>query len=202
MTAISDDVDVTDEVDDEADAAPVASRRARLRGWVRRARRWTAIVAAAAVLAAALFEGWLLFQQHRSDVAARAALDAARSYAVTLTTADPATIDHQITAIIDNSTGDFHDRYTKHSAELRGMLLANKVTTRGKVVDSAVKSVTPQQVTVLLFVKQTFTSAALPEWPDGQPGDPPPDVTSMAVTLQKVDHRWLVSNVVPAEQLG
>ncbi|PQM45132.1 hypothetical protein C1Y40_04697 [Mycobacterium talmoniae] len=198
MTAISDDVDLADEVDDEA----VPDRRARLRGWGQRARRWAAVVAAAAILAGALVEGWLLLQQHRGDVAARQALDAARSYAVTLTTADPATIDHQITEIIDNSTGEFHDRYTKHSAELRGMLLANKVTTRGKVVDSAVKSATPQQVTVLLFVKQTFTSAALPERPDGQPADPPPDVTSMTMTMQKINDRWLVSNVVPAEQQG
>lgn len=176
------------------------SAATKTRCWVRRSLRWAAALLLAVVLAGAGFAGWALLQQHRKDSAAHAALDTAREYAVTLTTADATTIDQQITKIIDGSTGDFHDRFAKHSSELRQMLLANKVATHGEVVDSAVKSATTHKVTVLLFVKQSFTSAALPAPPPGQPADPPPDVTSMAITMQQVDGRWLVSDVVPADQ--
>lgn len=193
-------------VPDETTGAAKAKRRWRPAttpvGWppgrVRRVLRWAAALTLAATLAGAGSTGWLIFQQHRHDVAARQALDAARSYAVTLTTAGPATVDQQITALIDGSTGEFHDRFAKHSSQLRAMLLANNVTTRGEVVDVAVKSATTQQVTVLLLVRQTFTSAAAPDRPDAQPA--PPDLTGMAMTVQKVHGQWLVSDIVPAEQ--
>lgn len=166
----------------------------------RRALRWAGTLGLTGVLAGAGYQSWTLFERHQIDSAAQTALDSAREYAVTLTTADPSTIDAQIARIIDGSTGAFHDRYAKHSTELRAMLLANKVTTRGEIVDSAVKSATAQTASVLLVVQQTFTSATLPAPAPGQPDAPPPDVTSMALTLQKVDGRWLVSNVVPAQQ--
>lgn len=171
-------------------------RRVRLR----RAVRSAAALCAAATLAGSGYQSWLLYQQHRSEVAAREASDAAASYAELLTTASPGTVDRQITELLDRSTGEFHQRYAKQSSDLRAMLLANQVTTRGTVVDSAVKSAGATNATVLLFVEQTFTSPALKQAPAGRITEAPPDVTAMAITLRKEAGSWLVSDVVAGQQ--
>lgn len=162
---------------------------------LRRIVKPAAVLTAIAVITGTVYQSWLLYQHHRCGVAAHEALDAAAQYAAILTTASPGTIDGQITRILDGSTGGFHDRYAKQSSDLRALLLANQVTTRGSVVNSAVKSADARSATVLLFVQQTFTSAKA----KGAPGDPPSDVTPMAITLQKVDGRWLASDVAAAE---
>lgn len=140
-----------------------------------------------AVLAGAAYPGWLLFQNHRRDAAATAALATARDYAVTLTSADPGTVDEKITAIIDGATGDFKDRYTKSSAQLRKLLIDNQVTTAGRVLDDAVKSATPDRVEVLLVVEQSVRNAVMTE--------PGTDLTPVAITMTKVDGAWLASDV-------
>lgn len=170
-------------------AAPSTARPRRRR--MPRATKPVAALCAVTVLTGAGYQSWFLYQHHRSDVAAREALDAAAKYAVILTTASPDTIDRQITEILFGSTGDFHSKYAKQSSELRAMLIANRVTTHGSVVNSAVKSADAGNATVLLFVEQSFTSAALPD----TPAMPPPEVTGMAITLQKTAGRWLVSDV-------
>ena len=158
------------------------------RRWIRVATRWAAGVVFVAVVAVASFEGWLLFQQHQKDAAAAHALDAAQKYAVTLTSADPNTIDQKVADIINGATGDFKNRYTKASSELRKLLIDNKVTTQGAVVDSAVKSATANQVKVLLFVKQSVSNSASPT--------PGTDLTAVTITMEKVDGRWMASEVV------
>lgn len=181
----------------EAAVPPAASpRRVRLRHALRPA----AALCAVAVFVSMGYQSLLLYQHHRSEVAAAEALAAAAKYAETLTTANPATIDRQITDLLDGSTGGFHDRYAKQSSDLRAMLLANQVTTSGTVVDSAVKSSDATNATVLLFVEQTFTSAALKGAPAGRPAQPPSDITAMAISLAKVAGRWLVSDVVAGQQ--
>lgn len=162
------------------------------------ARRWPRLALAAVWVIAVLagYQSWLLYQHHRTDAAAGEALGTAAEFAETLTTASPATIDQQITGILDGSTGGFHERYATQSSELRALLLANQVTTTGSVVNSAVKSADAGSATVLLFVRQTFTSTTV----KGAPAEPPADVTPMAITLQKVAGRWLVSDVIPGEQ--
>ena len=133
------------------------------------------------------------FSIHQKDVAATQALDAAKKYAVTLTSTDPNAIDQNFTDILNGATGDFKDTYTKASSRLRKMLIDNKVATQGSVIDSAVKSATTNKVVVLLFVKQSVTNSASP--------DPRTDLTAVTVTMEKVNGRWLASKVVlPAEQ--
>lgn len=174
---------------------PTASPRPRR---LRRLARPAAALCIIAVLAGAGFQSWLLYCHHRSDVAAREALDAAAKYAEILTTANPGTIDQQIKEILDGSTGGFHERYAKQSSDLRALLLANQVTTSGTVVESAVKSADATKATVLLFIEQTFTSATLKDVPAVRPAQP--DVTAMAITVQKAAGRWLVSDVVAGQQ--
>lgn len=169
------------------------------RGRRRRAARSAAALCATAALAGSGYQSWLLYQQHRSEVSAREASDAAASYAELLTTASPGTVDRQISELLDRSTGTFHDRYAKQSSELRAMLIANQVTTSGIVVDSAVKSADVANATVLLFVEQTFSSAALTQPPSGRIVEAP-DITAMAMTMRKDAGRWLVSDVVAGQQ--
>lgn len=176
-------------------------KRARPRRWIRPSSRGIAVVVFLAVLAGAGYEGWLLFEQHQRQVAAHQALDAAQKFAVAFTNADPGTIDQAIDAVTDGSTGEFKSRYVRSISQLRAMLIENKVTTRGTVVRSAIESVTSNQVEVLLFVKESFTSAALPDAPPQSPAGPPTDVVGMAITMEKVDGRWLAGKVVPGDKL-
>jgi Mce-associated membrane protein len=163
------------------------------RRWIRSAIRWTAVLVFVAVSTGAGYEGWLLFQQHEQDVAAQRALDAARKYAVTLTSTDPNAIDQNFTEVLNGATDDFKDKYAKAGSRLRKLLIDNKVATHGSVVDSAVKSATKNEVEVLLFVRQSVSNSTSP--------DPHTDLTAVRVTMKKVGDRWLASKVVlPAEQ--
>ncbi|MEZ0364060.1 Mce protein [Mycobacterium sp. pUA109] len=175
------------------------------RRWTRPAIRGTAVVVVLALLAGAAYEGWLLFEQHQRQVTARQALAAAQTFAENFTNADPSTIDRAIDAISDGSTGEFKQRYVRSISQLRAMLIENKVTTRGTVVRSAIESVTSNQVEVLMFVKQSFTSAAVPQAPPAPgseaPAGPPTEVVGMEITMEKVNGRWLASKVVPGDKL-
>ncbi|OBJ69435.1 hypothetical protein [Mycobacterium sp. 1274756.6] len=167
------------------DADTAGGVRTQWRHWLLRG---GAAVLALALLAGAAWAGRLLVTEHRRDSAATEALGVARDFAVTLTTADPGTVDDKVRAVIDGSTGEFRDRYTKSSAQLRKLLIDNEVATRGTVVDGAVKSAEPTRVEVLLVVKQTVSNSAVPE--EGT------DLVPVAMTMEEVDGRWLASEVV------
>lgn len=190
----------------EIDDPPPAPRR-----WVRPLIRG----AVAALFVAALIwsgvAGWMLFSAHQRDSAGREALSAAEGFAIAFTNADPSTIDQRIDEVTKATTGDFRERYVKNISKLRAMLIDNKVTTHGSIVDSAVTSAGTGTVKVLLLVKQSFVSADTPAPPAGAPAPPagapappadlPAEVVAMAITVQKVEGHWLVSKVVPGDQL-
>ena len=134
--------------------------------------------------------GWLLYRQHDRDVAAAAALDAARSYAVALTSTDQNSIDQNIKDLLDGATGNFKDTYGKTASRLRKMLIDNKVSTKGVVEDAAVKAVRGDDVDVLLSVKQDVTSAAVEK--------PRTDYVSVSMTMRKVGDKWLAAEVLLA----
>ncbi|GAB1813139.1 hypothetical protein MUNTM_21780 [Mycobacterium sp. MUNTM1] len=141
----------------------------------------------AAVLAAAGYEGWLVFQHHQKDVAAAQALDAAKKYILTLTSVDTNAIDKNFTDVLDGSTGEFKDMYTKSSAQLRQTLIDNKAAAHGTVIDAAVQSATTDKVDVVLFVDQSVSNGAAPA--------PQLDRSRVKMTMEKVDGRWLASRV-------
>ncbi|MCC3330694.1 hypothetical protein [Nocardia abscessus] len=145
-----------------------------------------AAVAVAAIVAAAVL-GWQLKKERDVDAAAEAGLAAARSYAVTLTSVDSGTLDRDFAAVLDGSTGEFHDMYTRSSGQLRQLLLDNKATGKGTVLDAAVKSATETKVEVLLFIDQTVTNTAS--------ADPRVDRSRVLMTMELVDGRWLASRV-------
>ncbi len=131
--------------------------------------------------------GWPLWQQHRVAAAGAAAQHTAVEYAQVLTSIDSNKVDDDFTAVLNGATGEFKDTYTKASVQLRQLLIDNKATARGTVVDSAVQSESTDKVVVLLMVDQTVTNTTRP--------DPRVDRSRMKMTMQKVDGRWLASKV-------
>lgn len=175
-----------DEVVDESDAATAGADPAD-----GRPRRRVVAALAGVVVVAALglsgFLGWRQIQADQTAAAGTAALEAAKEYAVTLTTLDANDIDKHYAAALAGSTGQFRDEYSQGSAQLRQILINNKASGKGVVLDAAVKSATKTRVEVLLFVDQSVENAVLPA--------PRVDRNRVQMTMELVDGRWLASNV-------
>ncbi|WP_225433621.1 Mce protein [Mycolicibacterium mucogenicum] len=140
------------------------------------------------ILVAALgFLGWRQYEQYRVNAASDAALQAAKDYAVVLTTLDAKNIDENYRKSLDGSTGEFKDAYSQGATQLRQVLIDNKASGTGIVVAAAVKSATPDKVEVLLFVDQSITNANNPS--------PRIDRNRIDMTMEKVGDRWLASRV-------
>jgi len=149
------------------------------------------IVAAAAVfvglLAGVGVLGWQVWQARQIDHAGREAERTAVSYAQVLTSIDSNNVDENFQQVLDGATGEFKDMYSKSSVELRQLLIENKATAHGVVIDSAVQSVSKDRAVILLFVDQAVANTKLP--------DPRIDRSRMKMTLEKVDGRWRASKV-------
>lgn len=171
--------------DDPKAAGP--TRLHRLRATARRIAVPATVVAAVAGLLTAGLLGWKLDEKADTDAAAEAGLAAARAYAVTLTSVDSNHLDRDFAAVLDGSTGEFKDMYTRSSGQLRQLLLENKATGTGTVLDAAVKSKSETKVEVLLFIDQTVTNIAA--------ADPRVDHSRVQMTMELVDGRWLASRV-------
>jgi Mce-associated membrane protein len=131
--------------------------------------------------------GWQLKQQNDITAAGSDALNAARTYAVTMTTVDSHKIDDDFARVLDGATGEFKDMYSQSSAQLRQLLIDNKAVSHGTVVDAAIKSATKDKVEVLIFVDQSISNSLNPE--------PRIDRSRVTMTMELIDNHWLVSNV-------
>lgn len=178
---VADDTGVETETDESLIFTPAAKSTGR---------RWL-LPAVGAVCAALLAStgalGWQVFQQHQLAKASQEAQRAAVSYAQVLTSIDSNKVDENFKEVLDGATGEFKDMYSQSSVELRQLLIENKATAHGVVVDSAVQEASKNKVVVLLFVDQAVTNTKLP--------DPRIDRSRMKMTLEKVDGRWRASKV-------
>jgi Mce-associated membrane protein len=145
------------------------------------------IGASVAALAGVGFFGWTFWQQHQLDQAREAAQRTAVSYAQVLTSVDSNNVDDNFKQVLDGATGEFKDMYSKSSVELRQLLIENKATAHGVVVESAVQEASKDRAVVLLFVDQSVANTKLP--------DPRIDRSRMKMTLEKVDGSWRASKV-------
>ncbi|WP_054814998.1 hypothetical protein [Nocardia arizonensis] len=145
-----------------------------------------ALVAVAGVVSSTVL-GWQLKQERDVRAASEAALAAARNYGVTLTSVDVNNLDRDFAAIMDGATGEFKDMYGRSSSSLRQLLVDNKATGKGTVLDAGVKSATETEVEVILFIDQTITNSAS--------ADPRVDRSRVSMTMKLVDGRWLASRV-------
>ncbi|OBG67968.1 tetratricopeptide repeat protein [Mycobacterium sp. E3339] len=140
-----------------------------------------------ASLALSGFLGWRQWQEHQVRLAGEQAQQAAIAYAQVLTSIDSNKVDDNFRQVLDGATGEFKDMYTQSSVKLRQLLIDNKATAHGVVVDSAVQSASTNRVVVLVFIDQTVTNTAAP--------DPRIDRSRIKMTMEKVDGRWRASKV-------
>ncbi len=150
--------------------------------------RVAAVAAALAVLLALTgYLGWQDWQNKQLSEASESAQRAAVSYAQVLTSIDSDNVDENFKEVLDGATGEFKDMYSQSSVELRQLLIENKATAHGIVVESAVQSASKDKAVVLLFVDQSVSNTKLP--------DPRIDRSRMKMTLEKVDGQWRASKV-------
>ncbi len=140
-----------------------------------------------ATLAGAGFLGWKLWDVTSVEEAGRQAQEAANAYAQVLTSIDSNKVDENFNQVLDGATGEFKDMYSQSSTQLRQLLIDNKATAHGVVVDSAVQSATRDKVVVLLFVDQSVSNTNIP--------DPRIDRSRIKMTMELVDDRWRASKV-------
>lgn len=159
-------------------ATPTRPRRVVLAGVLA---VFVALVAVSGVL------GWLLWQSHQVTQAGQQARDAAVSYAQVLTSIDSDKVDENFDQVLAGATGEFKDMYSESSVQLRQLLIDNKATAHGVVVESAVQSATKDNVVVLLFVDQSVANASVP--------DPRLDRSRIKMTMEKVDGQWRAAKV-------
>ena len=178
--AASDPDTAADGENDDAEPATPGRRRRRF------------LVGALAALAVAGFAtsgylGWELWQDRQVEQAAAQAQTAAVAYAQVLTSIDSNNVDENFAQVLDGSTGEFKDMYTKSSTQLRQLLIDNEASARGVVLESAVQSASENQVVVLLFVDQSVQNTSVP--------DPRIDRSRIKMTMDYVDGRWRASQV-------
>lgn len=155
---------------------------------VSRRRRWFAAAAVVAVLAGAGgYVAWMKGEQHERDVAAAQATSAAKKYVLALINLDSKSMDSSIKEILADSTGEFKAQYGKSNGVLRLMLLDHDASTHGHIVDSRVQSADPDKVDLVFQVEQSVITSDDP--------DPEIDRSSIQITMDKVDGRWLASKV-------
>ncbi|CDO89220.1 Mce associated membrane protein [Mycobacterium triplex] len=191
------DTEAADDADEDSDEEIPFGRNAktgkgdktplRRRPWGRYLRRSALPLLLVASLAVNGFLGWQLWQQHEVNEAGKQAQQAAIAYAQVLTSIDSNKVDENFRAVLDGATGEFKDMYTQSSVQLRQLLIDNKASAHGVVVDSAIQSASTNKVVVLVFIDQTVANSQSP--------DPRIDRSRIKMTMEMVDGRWRASKV-------
>lgn len=159
--------------------------------------RRLAVVAlpALAVVAAAgaAFLGWQYASARDLQRAATESVEAARDTTAVILSYTPETVDAQLNGARESLTGGFLESYTTlvNDVVIPGAK-EKKITAVAKVPAAASVSATRDHAVALVFVNQTVTMAADPEQTA-----PTTTNSSVRVTLDKVDGRWLVSGFDP-----
>jgi Mce-associated membrane protein len=174
---------------DAAGVEPVEPRRSRRRLWGRVVA--FGILPALAILLAsgAGYLKWLDASARASQVAAAQSVQAATEDTIAMLSYHPDTAEKDLTAARDRLTGSFRDSYTRLINEVVISGAKEKQISAVATVPAAASvSATENHSVVVLFVNQTTNI-----------GDDPPSATasSVRVTLDKVDERWLVSQFEP-----
>ncbi len=146
----------------------------------------------ALALTLALAAGYLKWQESTVRGAERAqaeSLQAAEHAVPALLSYRPDTAEQELAAAQDLLTGDFKAEYTRLTAEVVIPAARQQLITAVASVPAAASvSATSDQAVALVLVNQTVTIGA----------DAPTDTaSSIRVSMQKIDGRWLVSDFTP-----
>jgi Mce-associated membrane protein len=171
-------------VDAEGDSDAGESMQRR---WPRRVLVGAVALIFVASLVASGILGWNVWQQQQVTRAGEQAQQAAVKYAEILTSIDSNKVDENFNQVLDGATGEFKDMYSQSSMQLRQLLIDNKATAHGVVVESAIQSASKSKVVVLLFVDQSVSNTSVP--------DPRIDRSRIKMTMEHVDGLWRTSKV-------
>ena len=182
------DAEIADaDTTDAEETSPERDEHEPVRSWRRRLIGGGLALLVAGSLATSGFLGWQLWQHHLVTRAGQQAQAAAVQYAQVLTSIDSAKVDENFNQVLDGATGEFKDMYSQSSMQLRQLLIDNKATAHGVVVESAIQSETKDTVVVLLFVDQSVSNSAVP--------DPRIDRSRVKMTMEYADGRWRAGKV-------
>jgi Mce-associated membrane protein len=175
-----DAADVIAEADNADDPAATSSTFSR--------GRLLAVILPALALILALGVGYLTWLDHKereSRAAAEESVRAASESTIAILSYKPETVDQDLKAAADRLTAGFRQQYTQLVTDVVAPGAKQQhITAVATVPAAASVSATGKQAVVLVFVDQTTTVG----------NDPPTQSTSsVRVTLDKVDGRWLIS---------
>ncbi|OBH16871.1 mammalian cell entry protein [Mycobacterium sp. E342] len=154
-------------------------------------RTWPALVIGlVAVVALGGLGGWLGYgvYRDRQDGMLRAAfLTAGRQGALNLTTIDYTHADADVQRILDSSTGQFREDFSKHAPAFIDVVKRAQSKTHGSITDAGLESSTGESARVLVAVSVNTTNVGA--------SDQAPRHWRMRVDVQKVGDTMKVSNV-------
>jgi Mce-associated membrane protein len=182
------DSDVTDAAADAAAGVAEPLRR-RTFGQSRRLAHIVLPVLALLLAVAAGFFIWKDISARATDRAYAESMQAAKDSTVRLLSYKPDTVEAELTSARDLLTATFKDSYTQltNDVVIPGAK-EKKIAAVASVPAVASVEASPKHAVVLVFVNQTVTVGD---------GAPTATASSVKVTLDKVDGRWLISQFDP-----
>ena len=145
-----------------------------------------AIAILALVLAGVAGAAWA--DLYAADRARGEVRSAATDLVLRLTTFEGAEIEEWLEAAKARATGAYAEQLTAlFNQELRDALREREVISRGDVEQLFIQDIQGDQAMVFALVRQTIANSSTP--------DPVEDELRMDITMQRVDGRWLASDV-------
>ncbi|MGA5538583.1 hypothetical protein [Mycolicibacterium nivoides] len=185
----TDDLVVEELIEDDAEPAEQDQPRRRSISWTR---VLTFGVLPALALVLALGAGFLKWQDGAARSAQAAGTESVRAAGestVAILSYRPDTVDTELPAAADRLTGEFRDQYTQLIDDVVIPGAKQQVISAVATVPAAASvSASPRHAVVLVLVDQTTTIGT---------GPPTKSTSSVRVTLDKVENRWLISQFEP-----
>jgi Mce-associated membrane protein len=186
---LSGDLVVEELIEDEAESAEPDRPR-------RRSISWTRVLAfgvlPAVALILALGAGFLKWQDGTARAAQASSVESVRAASestVAILSYRPDTVDTELPAAADRLTGEFRDQYTQLIDDVVIPGAKQQVIAAvASVPAAAAVSASARHAVVLVLVDQTTTIGT---------GPPTKSTSSVRVTLDKVENRWLISQFEP-----
>lgn len=186
---LSDDLVVEELIEDEAESAEQDRPG-------RRSISWTRVLAfgvlPALALILALGAGFLKWQDGTARSAQASSVESVRAASestAAILSYRPDTVDTELPAAADRLTGEFRDQYTQLIDDVVIPGAKQQVISAvASVPAAAAVSASARHAVVLVLVDQTTTIGT---------GPPTKSTSSVRVTLDKVENRWLISQFEP-----
>lgn len=152
--------------------------------------RFALIVGLVTIVALAGLGGWLgydVYRAHQADKVRNLFLAVGKQGALNLTTINYTEADTDIQRILDSSTGQFYDDFSKRAPAFVDVVKQAQAKTDGRIVEAGLESVNGDSARVLVAVLVTTSNKGAT--------DQPPRHWRMRVDVQKVGDTVKVANV-------